>query len=153
MICKLHFRVKLDCSPYFDCFCRVPKLIENYDLAISDTTQTWVCHHRLETHFSDGTPRPKNAQLSREELIALGMYYNRPSEELIFLTEKEHQNAHHKGKSVQWKQERKYQNPIKVNLPGIKANLVPGTLTVIKECTGTIMVLYKCNPLNALTVL
>lgn len=98
MICKLHFRVKLDCSPYFDCFCIVPELIENYDLAISDTTQTWVCHHRLETHFSDGTPRPKNAQLSREELIALGMYYNRPSEELIFLTEKEHNNVHHKEK-------------------------------------------------------
>lgn len=22
--------------------------IENYDKAIADTTQTWICHHRLE---------------------------------------------------------------------------------------------------------
>jgi len=28
--------------------CEDLSLIENYDLAISDTNQTWHCHHRLE---------------------------------------------------------------------------------------------------------
>ena len=27
--------------------CEDPSLIENYDLAIADTTQTWICHHIL----------------------------------------------------------------------------------------------------------
>ena len=31
-----------------------PSLIENYDLAIADETQTWECHHRLEIQ-EDGT--------------------------------------------------------------------------------------------------
>lgn len=74
--------------------CEGYKSIENYKKAISDNTKTWVCHHRLETHFSDGTPRPNNAYISREELIALDMYYNRPSEELIFLTREEHNTLH-----------------------------------------------------------
>lgn len=79
--------------------CSIPKFIENYDEAVADTSQIWHCHHRLETHFSDGTPRPVNAQLSRDELIALGMYYNRPPKELIFLTAAEHRSIHTKGKS------------------------------------------------------
>ena len=78
------------------CFCINPKQIENYAFAISDDKHMWECHHRLETHFSDGTPRPKNAQLSKEELIALGMYYNRPAEELIFLTKSEHRMLHNR---------------------------------------------------------
>lgn len=68
--------------------------VENYELAKVDTTQVWVCHHRLETQFSDGTSRPKSAFLGMQELIALDMYYNRPPEELIFLTRKEHANLH-----------------------------------------------------------
>ena len=78
------------------CFCINPKQIENYAFAISDDKHMWECHHRLETHFSDGTTRPKNAQLSKEELIALGMYYNRPAEELIFLTKSEHRMLHNR---------------------------------------------------------
>ena len=31
--------------------------IENYELAMNDKTQTWHCHHRLETHDSDGQKR------------------------------------------------------------------------------------------------
>lgn len=54
-------------------------LIENYETAINDTTQTWEIHHRLEIQ-EDGT------LISRDELINKGLYYNRPSDELIFLT-------------------------------------------------------------------
>lgn len=78
------------------CFCSNPKAIENYAMAISDEKHMWECHHRLETHFSDGTERPRDAQLSKEELIALGMYYNRPAEELIFLTKSEHRKLHNR---------------------------------------------------------
>lgn len=77
-------------------FCKDFTKIENYDKAVNDTTQTWVCHHRLETHNSDGERRL--VDISKAELIALGMYYDRPPEELIFLTSVEHSLLHLKGK-------------------------------------------------------
>lgn len=58
-------------------------LIENYENAINDKTQTWQCHHRRET------------VLSRKDLIEIGEYYNRPACELIFLTTTDHQRLHH----------------------------------------------------------
>ena len=61
-------------------------LIENYDKAIADDTQTWQCHHRRETIYSV------------KELIDIGEYYNRPACELIFLTSLEHNRLHHLGK-------------------------------------------------------
>ena len=62
-------------------------LIENYDKAIADNTQTWVCHHRRETIYS------------AKELIEIGEYYNRPACELIFLTKTEHRRLHTIGKN------------------------------------------------------
>lgn len=79
-------------------YCTDPTKIENYDKAVADTTQVYQCHHRLETHFSDGTKRPNNTYLSHSELIALDMYWHRPPEELILLTEYEHKTLHSKGK-------------------------------------------------------
>lgn len=67
--------------------------IENYELAKKDNFNGWHIHHRLETHNSDGEKRLVN--LSRDELIALEIYYNRPANELIFLTASEHQKIHH----------------------------------------------------------
>lgn len=96
MINKQDFRIKKDETPYKSCFCRHPERIENYEKVIIDTTQTWECHHRLETHNSDGERRLVN--LKAEELIALDMYYDRPPEELIFLTDAEHKRLHYKGK-------------------------------------------------------
>lgn len=96
MIDEKNFYIKTNGELCTCGFCRTPELIENYEKAISDKTQTWHCHHRLETHFSDGTERPKNAQITVEELKALNMYFNRPPEELIFLTHKEHLRLHNK---------------------------------------------------------
>ena len=76
--------------------------IENYELAVNDQSQTWHCHHRLETHNSDGDRR--FVDLSTKELKELDMYYNRPSEEFIFLTFEEHNRLHHKGKTLSDKQ-------------------------------------------------
>ena len=81
-------------------YCDEIENVENYDKALADGFKGWECHHRLETHFSDGTPRPKNAQLTYKELIALGTYWNRPANELIFLTTKEHRSLHKKGKQL-----------------------------------------------------
>ena len=69
-------------------YCKEPEKIENYEKAAADNFKGWECHHRLETHNSDGERRL--VDISYKELKALGMYYNRPASELIFLTTSEH---------------------------------------------------------------
>ena len=80
----------------FEKLCKDYKNIENYQKAKADNFKGWHCHHRLETHNSDGERRP--VDISMDELKALGMYYNRPASELIFLTESEHHSLHNNGK-------------------------------------------------------
>lgn len=75
-------------------FCNDFEKIENYESAISDKNQVWDCHHRLETHNSDGEQRL--VSLSIKELKAFDMYYHRPSEELIFIPHSEHISMHSK---------------------------------------------------------
>ena len=70
----------------FKYFCKEPESIENYEKAKADNFKGWNCHHR------------KGVELSREELKALGMYYDRPADELIFLKISEHTSLHMKGK-------------------------------------------------------
>ena len=79
----------------FKRYCKDYQNIENYEAAKKDNFKGWECHHRLETHTSDGERRL--VDITKKELIALGMYYNRPAEELIFLTVKEH-SVFKKGK-------------------------------------------------------
>lgn len=64
-------------------------LIENYEQAVNDKSQMWVCHHRLEISL-DG----KNELHRYKDLIRLGMYYKRPYFELIFLPQSEHMSLH-----------------------------------------------------------
>lgn len=78
MIYERRFRLKKNGEPYSGFFCRHPELIENYDKAIADTTQTWECHHRREELYS------------QKELIERGEYFDVSPEELIFLTPNEH---------------------------------------------------------------
>ena len=101
MINISRFKLKKDGTPYKCCFCRMPELIENYDKAVADNTQVWDCHHRLETHSSDGEKR--FVDISKAELIALNMYYDRPAEELIFLKGAEHKSLHNKSKETRKK--------------------------------------------------
>ena len=96
MISEEQFRTKKDGTPYKSCYCRQPELIENYSKAIADNSEIWACHHRLETHNSDGERRL--VDILGTELIALGLYYDRPPEELIFLTQSEHVRLHRIGK-------------------------------------------------------
>ena len=74
--------------------CDNPELIENYEQAINDDTQIWVCHHRDEVKV---LPSGIKVRRSREELIENGRYYHCPANELIFLTKTEHQKLHTKG--------------------------------------------------------
>ena len=69
--------------------CEDPSLIENYDKAIVDTTQTWDCHHR-------GAVLPCG-RFSAEDLKKFGLYFNRPAAELIFLTPSAHRQLHFKS--------------------------------------------------------
>lgn len=93
-------------------YCKDYEKIENYEQAVNDETQVWDCHHRLETHFPDGSERPKDEQLSHTELKAQGIYYSRPPEELIFLTKSEHRKVHRKEKKIKVK-------PISAPIPKI----------------------------------
>ena len=72
--------------------CEDISLIENYNKAINDNTQTWHLHHKLEI----------DKNLSIKELKSMNMYYHRPANELIFLPPFEHNRLHSKGKPQPW---------------------------------------------------
>ena len=73
-------KIKEKCVDYWN--------IENYDKALNDQTQMWELHHRLEINEEGHTI------YSKKQLIEMNMYMKRPSEELIFLTRKEHRKLH-----------------------------------------------------------
>ena len=61
--------------------------IENYSKAIDDKTQIWHLHHRREIEENKSSQELKNERL----------YFNRPSCELIFLTNSQHTILHMKN--------------------------------------------------------
>lgn len=60
-------------------YCKDFTKIENYDEAVTDTTEMWVCHHKLENIFT------------LQELVDMGIYYNIKPGELMFIRKSEHQ--------------------------------------------------------------
>lgn len=73
-------------------FCKEPiSNIENYELAIADTKETWVCHHREEL-FEDGRIKHHASNLK-----LMRMYYNQPADKLIFLRRGDHVRLHAKS--------------------------------------------------------
>ena len=76
----------------FEKYCKDYENIENYENALADNFKGWCCHHRLETHNSDGERRL--VDISAAELKALDMYYNRQASELIFIKRSEHSSLH-----------------------------------------------------------
>ena len=100
------------CEYYAKKFCSEDlSLIENYDMAIADTTQTWDCHHRGEI-----LPCGK---FSVDDLKKFGLYYNRPAAELIFLTHSEHRRLHAKGVQLSDKHKKAISDSLK-GVPNIK---------------------------------
>ena len=66
--------------------CEDISLIENYEQAVNDKSQTWGIHHRLEVQ--------NDIVISASQLIEMKLYYERPASELIFLTKSEHSRLH-----------------------------------------------------------
>ena len=60
-------------------------LIENYDKAINDK-EIWDCHHRLE--IGEGYTN------TVDDLKLMNLYFNRPANELIFLSHEDHARLH-----------------------------------------------------------
>lgn len=83
---------------FYKHYCEDIENVENFEKAKADNFKGWECHHKRETHNSDGERRL--VDITRKELITLDMYYNVSSEELIFLTRAEHNRLHHKGKKL-----------------------------------------------------
>lgn len=72
-------------------FCSEPlENIENYDRAVEDTEHMWECHHRAEI-LPCGV-------YSREDLKKVGLYWNRPASELIYIRHDEHRTLHAKNR-------------------------------------------------------
>lgn len=70
--------------------CEDSSLIENFDIAVNSPDK-WDCHHRKEI---------ENGRIvSVKELKEQGLYYNRPAEELIFLSKAEHRRLHNLNRS------------------------------------------------------
>ena len=67
-------------------FCKDYTRIENYEEAVNDTTQTWICHHIL------------GEILTREQLLDHDFYYDVPPCMLKFVTKAEHARIHGKVK-------------------------------------------------------
>ena len=87
-------------------YCKDYENIENYEKAKADNFKGWDCHHRREAEFS------------RKELIALGIYYNVSSEELVFLTRAEHNKLHKEGKPLPDDAKKKISETLKGKLVG-----------------------------------
>lgn len=60
--------------------------IENYEKAINSDV-LYHLHHKNEILLN----------VSKDELIKMGLYYNRPANELVFLTPSEHISLHNSG--------------------------------------------------------
>lgn len=69
-------------------YCKEYQKIENYELAKADNFKGWEIHHRLEITL-DG-----EHAYTKDDLVKMNMYYNRPHFELIFLTRSEHRRLH-----------------------------------------------------------
>jgi hypothetical protein len=68
--------------------------IENYELAKKDNFKGWHIHHRLECIETGAV-----VNSTRQDLIDWGIYFNRPANELIFLTGSEHIKLHNRKKN------------------------------------------------------
>ena len=75
----------------WDKFCSEPiDKIEHYEEALAEDFAGWCIHHRLEIQESK--------RVSRQELKDQGLYYDRPANELVFMTNGEHMKLHMTGK-------------------------------------------------------
>ena len=75
------------CLRYVKRYCKEYWLIENYQQAVN-SDERFDCHHRKEI----------DENLTRKQLVDMGLYWNRPADELVFLKRSEHFSIHSKLK-------------------------------------------------------
>lgn len=76
-------------------FCNKPiRFIENYETAVNDLNNIYVIHHKKECENGYYTPK---------KIKEMGLYYERPPEELIFMTISEHIKLHNECRKL-WKE-------------------------------------------------
>lgn len=68
-------------------FCKDYTCIENYEEAVCDGSQTWICHHIL------------GEILTRQQLLDHDFYYDIPPCMLKFVTRAEHTRLHNMNRS------------------------------------------------------
>ena len=68
--------------------------VEGFDPEILESDRGWVLHHRLELEDKFGNPRDE--EVSAWVLMRLGLYYNRPASELLWVRKGEHATMHNK---------------------------------------------------------
>lgn len=71
-------------------YCSDFENIENYQEAINSQA-IYECHHRLEHELN----------VTRQDLIDWGLYFNRPADELVFLTRSQHRALHMTMSNIQ----------------------------------------------------
>lgn len=124
-------------------YCKDYTRIENYEEAVNDPSQIWVCHHIL------------GEILSKEQLIDHDFYYDVPPCMLKFVTKREHRQIHQNGKNLSKKTCKKISESQKgnVNKKG-KTNSVFGkafqehyeiTSNYDRKLYNKEYYFYKCN--------
>lgn len=68
--------------------CEDISLIENYNKAITDKEKMWDIHHRRECDDEGRT------LFTHKQLKEMNLYFNRPADELIFVTRSMHWKLH-----------------------------------------------------------
>lgn len=106
-------------------------LIENYEQAINDKTQTWDCHHKLEIELG----------VSQYELKKRKLFWKRPASELIFLTRSEHMSLHSSHKT---KEHQTRINAAMKNKRSGKNSARAKAVYQIHKATGIIIREWKC---------
>ncbi len=95
-------------------YCKDFKEIENYQEAVT-AQEIYHLHHRKEIEtLDDGTVVLRSAK----ELKVLGLYWNRPAEELIFMKHSDHNRMHGYGKKSSVEKRKKISAANKGRLSG-----------------------------------
>lgn len=103
--------------------CEDISLIENYYEAIN-SNEMWVCHHRLEIQGDE--------KYSKRQLIEMRLYYERPANELIFMTPYNHRRLHNLGK-MNPNYHREFSKEHRERISKSKANIPESTRQKMRE--------------------
>ena len=92
-------------------------LIENYHQAIADEERKWEIHHRRECDSEGRT------LFTKKQLLEMGLYFNRPASELIFVTRSMHWKLHRELREKSWKNSQKIGGKIGGKISGKKKSI------------------------------